>query len=363
MLNKIRVRSYEKALLFKDGELKDVLGEGVRWLVDPLKRYDVELYSKRNPWMKSENLDLLARSDELKDELEIVELNQSQRALVWIDGRFDRVLAPGRYALWTQYVKVRVDICDISESLIERQDISDFLATAASQMQSVRVDECYAGVFYRNGKYERTLGSGLYALWNGGHGKVKLVDLREQLVDVSGQEMMTSDRVTLRVNAVVTYRTVDARKAVEATSDVEKALYREVQLGLRASIGSRSLDDLLAEKMVVTDELKKGLSAWAVEFGVEILSVGIRDIILPGDMKVLMNKVIEARKVSEANVISRREETAAMRSQLNTAKLLESNPALMRLRELETLEAVAANSKLNVVLGEKGLADRLVNLL
>ena len=101
----------------------------------------------------------------------------------------------------------------------------------------------------------------------------------------------------------------------------------------------------------------------AAEFGIEVLSIGIRDVILPGDMKDMLNKVIEAQKAADANLITRREETAAMRSQANTAKLLDNNPTLMRLRELDVLEKVAGNSKLNVVLGEKGLADRVVNLL
>ncbi len=93
------------------------------------------------------------------------------------------------------------------------------------------------------------------------------------------------------------------------------------------------------------------------------MSIGIRDIILPGDMKELLNRVTEAKKAAEANLISRREETAAMRSQANTAKLLESSPVLMRLRELEVLEKIATHSKLSVVLGEKGLTDQVVNLL
>jgi hypothetical protein len=97
--------------------------------------------------------------------------------------------------------------------------------------------------------------------------------------------------------------------------------------------------------------------------GLSIVSVGVRDIILPGEMKDLMNKVTEAKKAAEANLIVRREETAAMRSQANTAKVLADNPTLMRLRELEVLEKVATSGKLSVVLGEKGLADRVVNLL
>ena len=93
------------------------------------------------------------------------------------------------------------------------------------------------------------------------------------------------------------------------------------------------------------------------------VSVGVRNVILPGHMKDLMNRVTEAKKAAEANLITRREETAAMRSQANTAKLLADNPTLMRLRELEILEKIACESTLNVVLGEKGLADRVVNLL
>jgi regulator of protease activity HflC (stomatin/prohibitin superfamily) len=92
-------------------------------------------------------------------------------------------------------------------------------------------------------------------------------------------------------------------------------------------------------------------------------SAKVEDQVLPGDMKDLMNKVTEAKKAAEANLIARREETAAMRSQANTAKLLESNPTLMRIRELEVLEKIATDGKLNIVLGEKGLADRVVNLL
>jgi regulator of protease activity HflC (stomatin/prohibitin superfamily) len=169
--------------------------------------------------------------------------------------------------------------------------------------------------------------------------------------------------VTLRINAVVTFRVVDPRRAVSVTEDVKQALYREAQLALRAVVGARDLDALLADKDVVARETEELLRRRAEELGLAILSTGIRDVILPGDMKELMNKVTEAKKAAEANLIARREETAAMRSQANTAKLLQDNPTLMRLRELEVLEKVAASAKLSVVLGDKGLTERIVNVL
>ena len=98
-------------------------------------------------------------------------------------------------------------------------------------------------------------------------------------------------------------------------------------------------------------------------FGVDVVALGIRDVILPGEMKDLMNKVTEAKKAAEAALITRREETAAMRSQANTARILDSSPTLMRLRELEVLEKVSEKANLTVVLGEKGLTDRVVRLV
>jgi hypothetical protein len=152
---------------------------------------------------------------------------------------------------------------------------------------------------------------------------------------VSGQEIMTADKVSLRMNALVTYRIADARKAVSSTDDVRPTLYCETQLALRAVVGARELDMFLTDKDAVAQEIEQAVRRRAGDWGLEIVSVGIRDVILPSDMKELMHKVTEAKKAAEANLISRREETAAMRSQANTAKLLADNPTLMRLRELE----------------------------
>ena len=114
----------------------------------------------------------------------------------------------------------------------------------------------------------------------------------------------------------------------------------------------------------VQKELINATKAKAKEYGIEILGLGIRDIILPGDMKELLNQVIEAQKAAEANVIKRREETAAMRSQLNSAKLLDQTPTLMRLRELETLERVAEKANLQILVGsDKGLAENVTKLI
>ena len=128
-------------------------------------------------------------------------------------------------------------------------------------------------------------------------------------------------------------------------------------------IGGRELDRLLSDKDEVAGELRSLVAREAAKLGLEVVALGIRDVILPGEMKTLLNRVIEAKKAAEANLVTRREETAAMRSQANTSRLFESNPTLMRLRELEVLERVAEKAELTVILGEQGLTDRVSKLL
>src|SRR5205823_4898000 len=142
---------------------------------------------------------------------------------------------------------------------------------------------------------------GRYAFWKHvAEVKVTTLDAREQILDVAGQEIMTADKVTLRLNALVTYRVTDARLALTAADDARQALYRETQLVLRALVGARDLDGFLADEDGVVRELEDGLRRRELGLGLEVITVGIRDVILPGEMKELLNKVTEARKAAEA---------------------------------------------------------------
>jgi regulator of protease activity HflC (stomatin/prohibitin superfamily) len=366
MMKTIKIRSYEVGLHFCDGEFKGLLGAGRHWFFDPLGKVKVEVVSQRDPWLLHEKLDMIVRSGALKDRAVVLDLKDHERALVWVEGRFSHVLPPGLYAYWTTLKKVDVEVIDARKVRFEHKDLQVMVRSAMADrlLDAFAVEQGHVGVLFEDGNYIETLPPGKYAFWKN-MAKVALVsvDLRETMLDVGGQEIMTADKVTLRLNAVVTYRVADAHKALTAADDARQALYREAQLALREAIGSRELDTFLTAKDGVAKELEDVLRKRVAALGLEVLSAGIRDVILPGDMKDLMNKVTEAKKAAEANLIVRREETAAMRSQANTAKLLEGNPTLMRLRELEILEKIAASSKLNVVLGEKGLAERVVNLL
>ena len=142
-----------------------------------------------------------------------MDLKTHQRAIVWVDGRLEVVLKPGVYALWTVFRDVRVEVVDARVVLFEHEQLAAILALpgTAALLEAVTVEAGHAGLLFRDGRHEATLAPGAYAFWKGvARAMVVPVDLREQVVDVAGQEIMTADKVTLRLNAVVTFKVADA---------------------------------------------------------------------------------------------------------------------------------------------------------
>ncbi len=228
----------------------------------------------------------------------------------------------------------------------------------------VQVPEHGAGILWIDGKVERLLSPGSYAFWKFNRNvSVELVDLRLQALEVTGQEILTRDKVALRLNLSATWRYTDVLLAFKQLQKPAEHLYRELQFGLRAAVGTRTLDELLENKSVIDEVVTAQVKAKLADFGLQLDGVGVKDIVLPGEMKTILAKVVEAEKVAEANAIRRREETAATRSLLNTAKVMEGNPVALRMKELETLERVAERiDKISVFGGLEQVLNGLVKL-
>ncbi len=233
--------------------------------------------------------------------------------------------------------------------------------SAERQLHCRQVDADWA---YVEGRLTGTLEPGLHAFWNCGPSvMVDVMGLRVKTLEVQGQEILTRDKVSLRVNLTATYRYVDAEKAVRAAKDPLDHLYKEIQFGLRAAVGTRTLDALLEDKAAIDRAVAQRVVDRFAGIGIAVEGVGVKDIILPGDMKVLLGKVVEAEKAAQANVIRRREETNATRSLLNTAKVMESNAVALRLKELETLEKITEKvGSLSVYGGLDGVLNEMVRL-
>ncbi|MHC5048789.1 MAG: slipin family protein [Planctomycetota bacterium] len=343
---KVRIQKHQVGLWFRHGDFKRALLPGVHWLLGRLVRPfrdHIQVVSVLGTKFEHPLLDVMVGEPQLREQLVLVELGADQRSLVWKDGRLGWILGPGRHAFWKRPYRVEVETFDVTALTFAHPKLEAVLAhpDSARQLDGVRVHAHERVLLFREGELLDQLGPGLHVFWKGA-GQVTWtpIDLREQVADVAGQEIMTADKVTLRVNLVATYQVTDPVKAVTVVSDHPQALYRQAQLALRAA----------------------ALAARAAEFGVTVRGIGLRDIILPGDMKSILNQVIEAQKQAEANLIRRREETAAARSQANTAKLLADNPVLARMKELEALQEILRGAKTTFVLGRGELADQLGRL-
>ena len=169
--------------------------------------------------------------------------------------------------------------------------------------------------------------------------------------------------MALRINLNAGVRFVDVLAAFAQQAKPLDYLYRELQFGLRAAVGTRTLDELLEGKGSIDRTVAEHIGARARTAGMEVASVGVKDIILPGEMKTILARVVEAEKAAQANVIRRREETAATRSLLNTAKVMEDNPIALRMKELETLEKVTEKiDKISVYGGLDSVLKDLVKI-
>jgi regulator of protease activity HflC (stomatin/prohibitin superfamily) len=279
-------------------------------------------------------------------------------------GKPARWLSTGVHQIWTvernpreSSPAVTVEVFDVSgvETGPLRDDVRALVP--ASDYVEVTAAEGATVVRYVDGALEAVLGPGRFAAWTAKR-KVQLValEVRERLLPVNAQEVMTKDRVTLRLNLAVNYRVADARRLATVARAPDEVLYLAIQLASREAIATRTLDELLAAREELGQSLMPAVQARAAALGLEVLDLGLKDLVLPGEMKALLNRVIEAQKVAEANVITRREETAATRSMAQTAKVLAENPLLIRLKELEAYKELAAKvGQVHVVLGDGAL--------
>lgn len=365
----------ERGLVYRDRRVERVLTPGVYRIFDLLGRREVVLYSVGKPEYAGNDTDTLidALGARLDEHFVLGDVGTRDIGLVRKNGRIEDVLLPGtRRLYWKGPVKVEIETVSLDASsdgrAVEvRSDIAQRLRQLGVLARVAAVAEVPSesiGLVFVDGQLVRQLSPGAYAFWNVlKNVLVDVVDLRIQAVDVAGQELLTCDKVTLRVNLAASVRTVDAVAARTRVAKAGDQVYRELQFGLRKAVSAKTLDELLGDKASLDADIFAAVRGKVAEFGIELLGVGVKDVILPGEMREILNGVVQAEKSAQANVIRRREEANAARSLLNTARLIDESPVLMRLKELEALEKIVEKiDKLTVFGGLDGVLKQLVNL-
>lgn len=362
-----------RALLYRRDRFERVLEPGRHRLAGKVR---VEIYEITELVFKHTNPKYFMHNhaEKLSAFLDSVELNDTQVGLVYCDRHLTDVLAPGTfYPFWRGVEDVHVEIINIDEAYQIDEKLIGVLGRgrkiggSKELLQAISYNEIadeHVGLLLVNGKLEQILKPGNYGFWKYNRSVVvKLLDMRLQVAEVNGQEILTKDRVSLRLNLSASYRIRDPEVVALKLNDYAGFIYRELQLRLREAVGTKTLDQLLEDKDSLNVVIAESVLSKFKEYGVDLLGVGVKDIILPGDMKVILNQVVEAQKEAEANLIKRREETQAMRSLHNTAKMMENNPTLMRLKELESLERITERiDKISVYGGLDGVLNDLVKL-
>jgi archaellum component FlaF (FlaF/FlaG flagellin family) len=341
MIRKIIVNAYQVGLVFKNGKLIDVLQEGTFWILGSKK---VLIYEMNQSFVAPIELTILLQNEQLASMLELVEVADNEIALYFANGIFKEVLGTGRFAFWKGYSEKRFVKADLSKVNITEQIPVTLLENVKVRpfTRKFQVLNFEKALLFVNGSFVKELTSGTYYFWNNAISvEVKTADVRKQQMEISGQELLTKDKAALRINFFVSYQVVDVLKALVNNKEFEKQLYVAMQLALRAFVGGFTLDELLNRKDTISKEILEQVTGKINDLGLTVSDAGIRDIILPGDMKEIMNQVLVAEKKAQANSIMRREETAAMRSMLNTAKLMEENEMLWKLKEMEYVEKIA----------------------
>ncbi|WP_299614950.1 slipin family protein [Pelagibius sp.] len=369
-----KIADYELGLLYRDRAFIAVLAPGVHRFLRGNGKIEVVKIDLRPTLAKEPALQALYLTHRavVEEHFLVADMGDSELGLVYADGKLAGLVSPRSIAFYGKRLRsITLEVIDAANEVALPERLVAPLARLAAQdlvsrnlVAIAEVVSDHVGLLYVDGVLREQLRPGRYAFVKALRKvQVATFDLRLQTLEVTGQEVLTKDRIGLRANVTAVYRVADPLKAVALTADLKDFLYKELQFALRQVVGTRTLEELLGDKLGINQAIAELMLPRLEGEGLEVSTVGVKDVILPGDVRELMNRVIEAEKTAQANVIKRREETAATRSLLNTAKLMEDNPILLRLKELEALEKVSEKVG-NVVVGNgmDGVLEDLVRI-
>ncbi len=357
------INENQRGLLFHNGKFIKMLNPGKHYTFGENR---IELVSLTQPLISNlASLDILQKNPDIAANTTIIDVADEELALHFVNGKFIEALKTGTYAFWTIYDKHTFTLVNIAEPesaseiphfMFERIPVGMYIKVEVAEYMKARL--------YYNKRLVRLLDPGTYYFW---HCKTKVnvdyVDTRLTRLSITGQEILSRDKVALRINFICNYKITDYSKVLTEIDDYEEQLHLAAQLILREYIGKHLIDEILENKDEISAQVFDKLKEKAKEFYVEIIDAGIKDIILPGEIREIMNSVLIAEKRAQANVITRREEVASTRSLLNTAKLMDENQTLYKLKELEYLERICENVGNISVNGNTDLLSQLNTIM
>ncbi len=280
---------------------------------------------------------------EFAKETTCVESKSGTLVLHFVNGSYCERLPAGKYYFWTVGREHNFVCADLSQPEFS-EEFPEYLFSSPILMPyvlNIEVSEKQKAVLFYDKKFERLLDAGTYHFVKGAvRVEAVTVDTCSIQQDIVGQEILTADKVPLRVSCTCSYRIEDCVKVITEIDDYRAQLHTAVQLALRDYIGENRFDDLLSGRNELSAYLFSRVKEKAQELYLNLSEIAVKDLVLPGEIRDIMNTVLVAEKRAQANVIARREEVASTRSLLNTARLMDENATLYKLKELEYVERI-----------------------
>lgn len=294
-----------------------------------------------------------------------IEIPDGFAGFIYVNGKLSSFALQSEYTFWNVFDKYEIKLVSMTDTVMGTEVSKQMISLIPTDFYTVvRVADGETGIVYYDNIMQKPLLQGIYYFWNHCHSVTyNIIDMKQKEMDIVGQEILTKDKTGIRMNVACMYRIRNAVEFVSSITDLKGQLYPAIQLAVREITGNYKLDELLELKDKISHEIFAVLKEREDIFCVNFLSVGIKDIILPGEIRDIMNSVLLAEKTAQANVIARREEVASTRSLLNTAKLMDENKTLYKLKELEYLERICERVGEISVNGNIGIMEQLGKMI
>ena len=365
MIKKYKINENECGYLIRRGRFEKLLTVGTYYFLS-LSGCEVKIV----PMTGAVNTygipeEILMKNPEFASRVVKNVLPDTSIAIRFVNGAFREVVCKPETLFWNVFEKNEFQVIDITKPWMEETLPRMYMELMpAKYYKKIVIKDGETGLLYFDNQFERQLETGTYFFWNYGmETTCKVFNLKLQQLEISGQEILTADKVGVRLNVICTYRITDPRRLVMLMENVGTQLYTHAQLILREYVGRFRLDELLEQKEEISQYVLEEMKKKQEDYCVEIVSAGIKDIILPGEIREIMNTVLLAEKRAQANVITRREEVASTRSLLNTARLMDENQTLFKLKEMEYLERICDKVGTISINGGKGVMEQLAELV
>ena len=218
-------------------------------------------------------------------------------------------------------------------------------------LSGLRIAQEYQrGVIFRLGRFTGLRGPGIFWIIPLGIERAVIIDIRTRTVSAEQQETITRDSVTIKLNAVLWYRVIDAGRSVIAVSEAEKAVYQLALTGLRNIIGQHDLDEVLQERDKINALLKQSVAPSTTTWGIEVERFEMKDVELPEAMQQVMAMQAEAIREKRARIIKAEAELEASEKLAAASAKMAGNPAALELRRMQMIAEVGAENNSTTVL-------------